>query len=242
MSNLEKLSLYLCIIDRDEFIGNVHLENEILVYMPQLHTFNFYIRTYIETVDIINNLSIEHIRQQHIACVINNIYSTQSVCSIFSIPFTFDRLEDIGNQFPDITFTYVTYLRVQDVFPFNRRFFMRVAQAFPLVKTFRISNYNSHSVCDFDDNNQSYGIAKYPHLTYLHVLGAPKNCLEQFLNERKTYVPCLTKLKVFHNYLSIVTNHFTREETRRNCVKIKRLLLVIPLVHSKDFCLYFLFV
>ena len=213
--------------------------------MPQLHTFNFYIRTYIDTVDIINNLSSEHIqqpfihiRQQQVACVVNNINSSQIVCSIFSIPFTFDRLQDIGNQFPNISFSYVTYLRVQDVFPFDRRFFIRVAHAFPLLKTLRVSNYYSQSVSDLDDN-QSYEIAKYLHLTYLHVLGAHKSYLEQFLNERKTYVPCLAKLKVAHHHLTIVTNHFTREETRRNCVKIKRLLMVIPLVHSKDFYLYF---
>jgi len=65
------------------------------------------------------------------------------------------------------------------------------------------------------------------------------NYFEQFLNERKTCVPYLTKLKVVYNNLRIVTNKFTREETQCNCAKIKQLLMLIPLVHSKDFYYYF---
>ncbi|CAF2812074.1 unnamed protein product [Rotaria sp. Silwood2] len=245
MSYLEKLTLYLRIKDRDRFIDGTHLENEILVYMPQLHSFTFYICTYIDTVGLIHNLSSEDIQrtfinigQHHVASIVNYINDTQIVCSIFSIPFTFDRLEDIGNIFPNITFSCVTYLLVQDVVPFNHEFFVRVVRAFPLLKTFRIFNCESQSLCNIN-SSESYEIAKYPYLTYLDMLGADINYIEQFLNEKKTYVPHLTKLKVVYNSLRIVTNNFTREETRYNCAKIKRLLMVIPLVHSKDFYYYF---
>ena len=134
--------------------------------------------------------------------------------------------------------TGVTYLLVQNVVPFNHEFFLRVARALPLLKTFRIFNYESQSLCNIN-SSESYETAKYPYLTYLDMLGANINYLEQFLNERKTCVPHLTKLKVVYNNLRIVTNNFTREETRCNCAKIKELLMLIPLVYSKDFYYYF---
>jgi hypothetical protein len=45
MTHLEKLSLYLRIGFRDTFIDGKNLSNEILVYMPQLNEFIFYIST-----------------------------------------------------------------------------------------------------------------------------------------------------------------------------------------------------
>ena len=63
MSYLEKLTLYLRIKDRDRFIDGTHLKNEILVNMPQLHSFTFYICTYVETVDLSYKLSSEDIQQ-----------------------------------------------------------------------------------------------------------------------------------------------------------------------------------
>ncbi|CAF1417554.1 unnamed protein product [Rotaria sordida] len=232
MSYLEKLTLYLRIEDRDRFIDGTHLENEILINMSQLHSFTFYICTYIDTVNLIYNLSNEDVQrtfinigQQHIASIINYIDPKHIVCSIFSIPFTFDRLEDIGNIFPNIIFSYVTYLSVKDVVPFNREFFIRVARAFPLLKTFRILNYDSQPLCNLN-SSQSYEIAEYRYLIYLDMLCGNINYLEQFLNEEKTYVPRLTKLKVVYNNLRIVTNNFTRKEMRRNCAKIKQLLMI----------------
>jgi hypothetical protein len=245
MSNLEKLTLYLRIEDRDRFIDGTHLQDEILVYMPQLHSFAFYICTYAKTTGLIHHLSNEDIQrtftnigQQHVASIVNYNDPEQIVCYILSIPFIFDRLEDIGNIFPNIIFSYVTYLRVQDVIPFNREFFIRVARAFPFLNKFRIVNIESEEIPNLK-NSQSYEIAEYPHLTYLDMLCANIDYIEQFLNEKVTYVPCLEKLRVVYNSLRVVTNNFTREETRRNCAKVTQLLMLIPLVCSKDFYLYF---
>jgi len=245
MSYLEKLTLYLRIEDRDRFIDGTHLQDEILIYMPQLHSFTFYICTYVNTAGLVHHISSEdiqrtfiNIRQEHVASIVNYIDSEQIVCSIFSIPFIFDRLNDIGNIFPNIIFSYVRYLLVQDMLPFDRKFFIRVARAFPLLKTFRIVNIKSQELSNLK-NSQSYEIAEYPHLTYLDMFCANIDYLEQFLNEKVTYVPCLKKLKVVYNNLRIVTNNFTREETRRNCAKVTRLVIRTPLACSKDFYLYF---
>ncbi|CAF3942622.1 unnamed protein product [Adineta steineri] len=228
MSNLEKLTLYLRIENRDRFVDGTFLQNEILVYMPQLHSFTFYICTFINTIGLLHHLSCEDVQrtftnigQQHVASIINYISSEEMTCSVFSIPFTFDCLKDIGHTIPNIIFNYVTYLMVQDMISFNREFFIQVARAFPLLKTFRILNMESQS-CQLT-NSQLDEIAEYPHLTYLDILYGNIDYLEQFLNETKTYAPCLTKLKVVYNNLRIVTNNFTRDETRRNCAKIKQL-------------------
>ncbi|CAF3822771.1 unnamed protein product [Rotaria sordida] len=52
MTYLEKLTLYLSIENRGRFIDNSHIQNEILLYMPRLHSFTFYISTYDDTDDL----------------------------------------------------------------------------------------------------------------------------------------------------------------------------------------------
>ncbi len=43
MSNLEELTLYIIIVNRTVFINGGDIYNEILVHMPRLHLFNFFI-------------------------------------------------------------------------------------------------------------------------------------------------------------------------------------------------------
>ncbi|UJR29275.1 hypothetical protein I4U23_010489 [Adineta vaga] len=249
MSLLEKLTLYLPIKNRSVFIDGVHIQNEILAHMPKLQSFTFYISTYNETNDLthISDEDIQrtftNIRQDHAVCLVNKINITETVCHIFTVPFLFDQLEDIGHIFPNIIFSRVEYLLVHDIIPSNEQFFLRVARAFPLLKNFRILNSGSKSPDNFNmlscDNNQLYEIAEYPHLMSLDLLCANIDYVEQFLNEKKTYIPYLSKLTVIYNELRTVTEDFTREETRHNCVNIKELIMFIPLAHSKDFYTYF---
>ena len=44
------------------------------------------------------------------------------------------------------------------------------------------------------DNCQLYSTIEYPHLTTLDMCCAHGEYVEQFLNETKTYMPCLTEL------------------------------------------------
>ena len=66
------------------------------------------------------------------------------ICSILSISFVFDRLENIGNHFP-----------------FNHEFFIRLARAFPLLRKLRMGNAKSQLSLNLE-NNQSVEIALYP--------------------------------------------------------------------------------
>ncbi|CAF1109157.1 unnamed protein product [Adineta ricciae] len=248
MSLLEKLTLYLP-LHRSTFIDGAHIQDEILANMPELQSFTFYIRTYNRTGNLAH-ISSEDIQrtftdngQQHVVSIVNKIGLTTTTCCIFTVPFLFDQLEDIGSIFPNIIFCNVEYLSVNDVIPLNHDFFVRVGRAFPLLKNFRFLNYTLQSLADLDmfstGNNQLYEIAEYPRLQSLDLLCASGCYVEQFLNERKTYAPYLSKLTVVFNDLRNVTEDFMREDTRRNCINIERLIMFIPLVHSKGFYTYF---
>ncbi|CAF3294240.1 unnamed protein product [Rotaria socialis] len=180
----------------NRIIDGTCVQNDILVYMPQLHSFSFYINTSIDTRDLSYNVSRENIRQtlvnsgqQNATSIICNLTTYEIACSIFSLPFAFDYLEDVGNIFPNIVFSYVTCLLVQDCDAFRYEFFVRIAQSFPLLKYLRIFNIESRLPVDpltlSSDHSQSYTMVEYLHLTSLDVGYSHKDYLEQFLNETK---------------------------------------------------------
>ncbi|CAF4392721.1 unnamed protein product [Rotaria sp. Silwood2] len=228
MSYLEKLTLYLPIKGRNRVIDGTNVQHDILDYMPQLHSFTFYICTYVETVDLSYKLSSEDIQQtltnigqQQVTSIVNYIQDGTAVCSIFSLPFEFDHLKNLGNKFPNIVFSCVAFLLVEDINPFKHEFFIRIARSFPLLKCLRIFNRESQGLDGLmtfsSDNCQLHSIIEYPHLTILDVAYAHRDYVEQFLNETKTYIPCLAEFQVSVDDLKAVTKDFTREETRRNC-------------------------
>ena len=250
MSNLEKLTLYLPIEGRNTVIDGTYLQHDILDYMPQLHSFTFYICTYVKTVDLSYKLSSEDIQQtltnigqQHVTSMVNYIQRGIAACSIFSLPYEFDYLKHLGNKFPSIVFSCVAFLLVEDINPFKHEFFIRIARSFPLLKCLRIFNRESQGLDGFmtfsSDNCQLHSIIEYLHLTRLDVRYAHRDYVEQFLNETKAFVPCLTELGVCIYNLKPVTKDFTREETRHNCAKVKKIFTTNTLIHSEDLCLYF---
>jgi hypothetical protein len=245
MRYLENLTLYLCIKGRNKIIDGASVQNDILLYMPQLHSFTFYISTYADTRDLSHKLPQEDIsigRRNRIS-IVNYVSPYAVVCSIFSLPFAFDYLADLGNLFPDVVFSNVTYLLVRDIDVFKHEFFVRIARSFPLLKHLRILNIESQLLADLlassSDHPQSYSMVEYSHLTSLDVSYSHKDYLEQFLNETKAYVPCLTELTVCHRHLKTVTENFTREVTRRNCAKIKQLIIDPPLDNAEGYSHYF---
>ena len=258
MSNLEKLTLHMSIYGRNRVIDGTYLQHDILDNMPQLHSFTFYICTYVEIIDLSNKLTSEDIQQtltgigqQHIISMVNYVrmfvnfdYGVRAAYSILSLPFQFDYLRDLGNKFPNIVFSYVTYLLIHDITPFEHEFFMRIARSFPLLKHLCIWNRESqvlNGLMTFSSNNcQLHSIIEYPHLTILDVKYAHGDYIEQFLNETKAFVPCLTEFGVCIHRLKAVTKDFTREETRRNCAKVKKIFTIYnTFVPSEDLCLYF---
>ncbi|CAF1384979.1 unnamed protein product [Rotaria sordida] len=250
MTHLEKLTLYLRILHRNAFIDGTHLQNEILDYMPQLHTFKFYISTQESIFSSFprkSNSDIErtltNIKYGQMASIIDS-YSggLEAICHIYSLPFTFSRLGIITTHFPMIVFDTVTHLSAYDMIPMEHEFFIRISQTFPMLKYFSIQNDRPLSLKRNEwesDKNVSYSIIEFPHLISLDVTCANIDYIAQFLLETKTHLPCLTELKVNFYRLQKVTMNFTRDTTRRNCCKINRLFVNVSIVFSKDVMEYF---
>src|SRR5205823_2009192 len=89
------------------------------------------------------------------------------------------------------------------------------------------------------DKNSSYSIIEYSHLASLDIMRVDMDYVVQFLLETKTYLPHLIELKVNYDQLQNVTMNFTKDEIRRNCSKVKRLIVKESKIFSKDVCQYF---
>ncbi|CAF3738452.1 unnamed protein product [Rotaria sp. Silwood1] len=165
------------------------------------------------------------------------------ICLVFSLPFTFNYFDYIGNTFPNIIFNDVRSLQVQDQVPFEHEFFIRIASSFPILEQLSVVNLVPQSKIrtKFNyDNNQLYPIVKYPYLVSLSLYIAHNDYIEQFLNDKKTYLPSLTKLTVAYDKLQLMTENFTRDTTRLNCINVNELNTIeTTIVHSKDFYIYF---
>ncbi|CAF4690468.1 unnamed protein product, partial [Rotaria sp. Silwood2] len=230
MLNLEELTLYLTIDRRTTFIDGNHIYNEILIHMPQLHTFTFCFCTDIRTNPLVNHLSKDDIQQtlinikcqQKMECIVNYLDLT-GTCHIFSLPFMFDYLESIGNTFPSIIFNHVRRLWIHDEIPFNHEFFIRIAYSFPLLKDLYVMNDEPQSsildTLNSNDNQLPSTVIEYPYLISLHISNCHIDYIEEFLNDTKIRLPHLMKLTVNYDKLIIVTENFTRDVTRLNCTK-----------------------
>ncbi|CAM4798896.1 unnamed protein product [Rotaria magnacalcarata] len=249
MSHLKELNLYIYISAGPTFIAGTHLDNEILIHMPRLHTFTFYIASKHGPVDPdvrISNLDIlstfTNVQYQQVACMVDYFDDWETICRVFSLPVKFHRLEEIGNNILNIVFTSVTHLKLWDQDPFKYEFFIRLTQAFPFLKDLSIKNiqppfWRSRERHLYENDWRS--IVKYPYLVSLNITCAHIHYIEHFLNDTKTHLPRLTELKVKYVNLEIVTNNFTRGETRRNCAKIKQLIAEQFMVYPKDVHDYF---
>jgi uncharacterized protein (DUF433 family) len=249
MSHLEELTLYIRILDRSTPITGTHLDNEILIHMPRLHTFTFYIAS----ENIIGDPSIRisdsdikrafrNLEHRQVACMVDYYVSFKMIYRVFSLPFKFDRLEDITNNLPNIVFNSVTHLKLWDIDPFKHEFFIRLARAFPFLRSLSIWSIRAPfwRLGELHLRDKDWcSIVEYPHLISLDVKEANTYYAEHFLNERKTHLPHLTELKVTYNDLKIATENFTSDETRRNCARVKRLIVEGPTVYLKDVYHYF---
>jgi len=91
MTYLEKLTLYLLTSSRNGFIDVTHLQNEILVHIPQLHTFIFYIS--IENIfspslprqsDDDIQRTFTNIKYGQTACIIDYFTGFNAICHVYS--------------------------------------------------------------------------------------------------------------------------------------------------------------
>lgn len=249
MSYLEELILYIRIFRGSPFISGTHLDNEILIHMPRLHTFAFCFTSINDIVDStirVSNSDIErtftNLQHRPVACMVDYFASIKMICRVFTLPFKFDRLEDITNNIPNIVFNSVTRLKLHDKYPFKHEFFIRLNRAFPFLKKLSIDTILAPNwrCNEYHLRHKDWcSIIQYPHLISLDIESANSYYAEHFLNETKTHLPSLTELKIRYEDLEMVTENFTRNKTRRNCAKVNRLNIQYYMVYSKDVYDYF---
>jgi hypothetical protein len=131
---------------------------------------------------------------------------------------------------------------VHDIRPFEHEFFLRIGRFFPFLKILSVINFESQVMMNKYwniDNNTLYSIVEYPNLISLDLRSSYTDYIDQFLDQKRTHLPRLTKLAVNYDELIMVTHNFTRESTLRNCAQVKELLFERALVHKKYFYNYF---
>jgi hypothetical protein len=192
----EKLTFYPCISGGQLLIDGTHLHTRILIHMPRLHIFTFYIFNKNVIPDSTVRLSNDDIQRtftstqyQQVVCMVDYFDPCLFICHVFSLPFQFDRLENITNNFPNLVFNYVTRLMVHDKVGFKHEFFIRVARSSPLLRYLTIDNIRS-SFWKFHElqlaDNNSYPIIEYLHLISLDVnVADPFFILINFLTKQK---------------------------------------------------------
>jgi hypothetical protein len=248
MTHLEELTLYLVLSGGSTFVSGTDLNTEILIHLPRLHTFTFYIvskSNISPDVRICNSdiqRSFTNMDHRQVASMVDYIGPRDLICRIFSLPFKFHRLEYIGNNIPNIVFNSVTHLKLFDRYEFKYEFFVRLTQVFSFLQKLSLWNITP----PFRRCREFYlqdidwcSIVEYPYLISLNIQRAHYYYVEHFLNETKTHLPRLKELKISSNHLETVTKNFTRDETRRNCARVNRLTVDGLIIDSKDVYNYF---
>lgn len=246
MLHLQELTLYIHIFDGPTFIGGTDLDEQILVHMPQLHTFTFYIACQTANADPTFHVTNDHIEQsfangkyRQVNVMVDYLMPRSLTSRVFSLPCKFSRLDDIGNNIPNIVFNTVTHVTLLDKDAFVYDFFVRLARAFPFLQKLSVSNIRP-PFWDWQNEDENWCSAiEYPHLIFLNIGHVHPYYVEHFLNERKMYLPRLTELEVEYETLQEVTHNFTRLETQRNCGRVKQLCLNRIIVQSENFHRYF---
>jgi hypothetical protein len=93
---------------------------------------------------------------------------------------------------------------------------------------------------DTNNNNQVSSVTVFPYLTHLEIYSGNIDNLEQLFIDTRTLLPRLIHLTIPYSYIEEITENFTREATRRNCINIQHFNFHWSLlVHCEDFYRYF---
>ncbi|CAF3161616.1 unnamed protein product, partial [Rotaria sp. Silwood2] len=237
MLNLEKLSLYLLVDNRNTFIDGIELKKNIINHMSRLNKFVFSICTLMlprNQTDLRSNEDIQHtfndLQDSQIISCINYFQEIRiyNECHIYSYPYKFKVYKTITNNFPGNLYGCVREISLMDERPFEHEFFLRIAQSFPLMEKLTVVNKKSQNnkLCNKSKNdNQDLSIIKYPHLTDLILYEVHDDYIEEFLVDMKMCLSNHVNLSIQYEPLKRVTHNFTRNATRFNCAKLNSLFL-----------------
>jgi hypothetical protein len=245
MFNLERLTLCLTLSQPLPVIDGTCLENDILVYLPRLQTFNFNICIHgfrlDNRFDHLSSKCVESTfidrRIRQVVCCVERLHFSKVECHVYSVPYTMGKLRSITNIIPDGQFHNVLHLTVCDERSFEHGFFSSIALGFPLLNKLTFSN----SVPQKEKRQRQNNNITYPHLTSLNFVVNHEDYVEQLLFDTNTHLPRLTKLEIKYSQLTTMTDNFTNDVMRVNCEKLTRLFLYRngTIEYPKTFYSYF---
>ena len=108
--------------------------------------------------------------------------------------------------FPSGLFKCVREISLYDDRPFEHEFFVRIAQAFPLMEKLSMNNRTPQNQ-KANNNNERLPIIEYPHLIQLDFVDVNDDYVEQFLVNTNTCLPNNICLWVYYDSLKRVTNN-----------------------------------
>ncbi|CAF2802925.1 unnamed protein product [Rotaria sp. Silwood2] len=225
MSNLEQLSLYLQISHNRTFIDGNDLRKNIMDYLLHLKQFRCNIYSFIfidNAIDLPSNEDVQcNLGNNQIISYVSyfpkNKMGLCNICS-YSSSKTIKYYYYITNNFPGGLFKYVQQILLYDEYPFEHEFFIRISESFPIITYLSLTNPTSQKKKQSQPTNLP--IVKFNHLNKLSFDDVHDDYIEQFLFDTKTYLPNKVLLGIELVQLQIVTNNFTRLETRNNCAKL----------------------
>ena len=247
MFNLEKLTLNISIEGQEKFLDGNDLKKEIINHLPRLRQFTFNIRSIVQINHLFNVPSKESIQSTFTNCCSDNeIISDvdyfpserKGQCHIYTYPHEMIFYDGISNHFPGGIFKYVRQVMLFDERPFNQTFFLRISRAFPFLKDLAVKNFQAQDRNLLDDNRNSSTI-EYPSLTDLCLVDVHDDYAEQFLLDKKTFLSNPIWLLITYETLQRITQNFTRDATRINSGKIRKITLVNRLSLPDHFYTYF---
>ena len=249
MSNLEKLHLQFPIIGNQEFIDGNDL-NEIIKCLTQLKKFEFNFLSDIRCDNQINLISKESIENtftnwkfSEVVCSVDYFpEELESQCRIYSYPYRWREYNNITNAFSGGLFHCVREISLFDERPFEHRFFLRIAQSFPLIEFLRLRNekhQQNKQSRKSSNKNEHFPRIHYPRLQRLFLFESHEDYYEEFLLDNLIVLPHTVHLSVDYQRLKKITNNFRRNAMKINCSKIHCLSIGEVSRCSKYFEQYF---
>ncbi|CAF3824773.1 unnamed protein product [Rotaria sp. Silwood1] len=208
MSNLEKLDLYINVVERKTFFDGNDLKMNIINHMPQLNKFTFNICSLSNFYNEINLPSNEYIQR-----TFSNFNNKQIIC--WTDYFPKEKQSGI--------FINVRKVSLYNERPFEHEFFLRIEKSFPFMEELTIRNHEQQINKQFrksKNENQDLSIIKYPYLKQLDLIQTCIDYYEQFLFDTKMDLAFGVRVCMMFELVKEVIYNFTRNRTRNNCAKI----------------------
>ena len=231
------------------FIGGNDLK-KMINHFTRLNQFTFHIRSTIHcdlAFEWPSNEQIQdtfiNLKQYHISSSVDYFLKKGiGQCHIYSNPYTMNSYHNIANHFPGGLFKSVRKISLYDEHPFEYQFFIKIAQAFPLIKELSLENRKAQKDKNYresKDNSEDLPLIKYLHLTKLNLIEAHQDYLNLFLDHTITSLPNCISLGINYTSLTRVTHHFTNDRLRINCGNVIRLRIYSKCQISEDLKRYF---